>query len=539
MILALLLTLAQAGAPVPSTTASTVGPSPEDRIRIGVLARLPLAAPTDASYGQIREGLKHAHPSVRAAAARVAHIFGGTAVLPELVAALKVETDIDPARELTWAVANLDSTPGSDDLLVEVVSRPSIGPRLFSAVVAGQGSRFLSLWTRLKPLIEHSPGGIPAGLELGLHGDTATPFVSFALRDGMEDLFERLVGNYSMKMAPAVLTMALSSESSRVRTAAALRIAEDGVPLAADTLSSRPAPVSSMERVAMLLMEAAQHPGRADGLETLIAQLKKETGDREAIRVSLSGRRFALRGLTAPQREDLYRALDFDKTLVDSVRSLSFPLPRIDATPSEPIPVFKTLGGYPDDYVRSVLETSDCVAKAGVIEGVDVTWRPGGRPLRVRPLESAGGSSTCRDAAIILGATTLSGRGDRRAAALLPVRPEFLACLAQPASTPGLEPELPGRAGSGRTKEPTKTRNVNPVYPATSKSRRVQGLVIFDAEVGKTGCVGAVRILRGVDGELDMAGLDAVSGWAYTQTLVDGSPVPVTMTLTVNFRLNF
>ena len=36
----------------------------------------------------------------------------------------------------------------------------------------------------------------------------------------------------------------------------------------------------------------------------------------------------------------------------------------------------------------------------------------------------------------------------------------------------------------------------------------------------------------------DGPAMEAVSQWEYTPTLVDGKPVPVTMTVTVTFRLS-
>lgn len=45
-----------------------------------------------------------------------------------------------------------------------------------------------------------------------------------------------------------------------------------------------------------------------------------------------------------------------------------------------------------------------------------------------------------------------------------------------------------------------------------------------------------VRVLRGHP-LLDEAALQAVRRWAYVPTLLNGVPVPVVMTVTVNFRL--
>jgi protein TonB len=44
------------------------------------------------------------------------------------------------------------------------------------------------------------------------------------------------------------------------------------------------------------------------------------------------------------------------------------------------------------------------------------------------------------------------------------------------------------------------------------------------------------RVLRSVP-LLDQAALDAVRQWVFTPTLLNGVPVPVIMTVTVNFTL--
>ena len=51
------------------------------------------------------------------------------------------------------------------------------------------------------------------------------------------------------------------------------------------------------------------------------------------------------------------------------------------------------------------------------------------------------------------------------------------------------------------------------------------------------GRVTDVKVLRGVP-LLDQAAIDAVRQWVYTPTLLNGTPVAVVMTVTVNFKLN-
>jgi protein TonB len=88
----------------------------------------------------------------------------------------------------------------------------------------------------------------------------------------------------------------------------------------------------------------------------------------------------------------------------------------------------------------------------------------------------------------------------------------------------------------GTIREPAKLKNVPPVYPDVAKQARVQGVVILEATISPRGKVTTVRVLRGVP-LLDEAAIEAVKQWEYTPTLLNGVPVPVIMTVTLNFRL--
>jgi protein TonB len=88
----------------------------------------------------------------------------------------------------------------------------------------------------------------------------------------------------------------------------------------------------------------------------------------------------------------------------------------------------------------------------------------------------------------------------------------------------------------GQIKPPTKTKDVRPVYPAIAQSARVQGVVIVEATIGPDGHVQEAKVLRSIP-LLDAAALDAVKQWVFTPTLLNGTPVPVIMTVTVNFTL--
>jgi periplasmic protein TonB len=97
-------------------------------------------------------------------------------------------------------------------------------------------------------------------------------------------------------------------------------------------------------------------------------------------------------------------------------------------------------------------------------------------------------------------------------------------------------PPEPVRVGH-TIRQPVKTRGADPVYPPIAQSARVQGIVIIEATLTPEGRVANARILRSVP-LLDQAALDAVRTWEYTPTMLNGVPVPVIMTVTVQFTLS-
>ena len=88
----------------------------------------------------------------------------------------------------------------------------------------------------------------------------------------------------------------------------------------------------------------------------------------------------------------------------------------------------------------------------------------------------------------------------------------------------------------GNIKPPQKVKHVNPVYPPIAQSARVQGIVIIEATIGPNGSVQDARVLRSIP-LLDASALEAVKQWTFTPTLLNGVPVPVIMTVTVQFTL--
>lgn len=105
-----------------------------------------------------------------------------------------------------------------------------------------------------------------------------------------------------------------------------------------------------------------------------------------------------------------------------------------------------------------------------------------------------------------------------------------------PPPPPARQPELPKTVRVGVVKAPAKVHDVAPSYPAIAQAARVQGVVIIQATIGIDGRVVDATVLRSVP-LLDVAALEAVRQWRYTPSTLNGQPVAVVMTVTVNFTL--
>ena len=81
---------------------------------------------------------------------------------------------------------------------------------------------------------------------------------------------------------------------------------------------------------------------------------------------------------------------------------------------------------------------------------------------------------------------------------------------------------------------PKKIKDVQPVYPALAQSAHVTGAVTIEATIGSDGKVMDAKVIHSIP-LLDQAALDAVQQWEYLPTMLNGKPVPVVVTVTVNF----
>ena len=110
--------------------------------------------------------------------------------------------------------------------------------------------------------------------------------------------------------------------------------------------------------------------------------------------------------------------------------------------------------------------------------------------------------------------------------------------LGVPDAPPPPEPEGPVRfVVGGNITEPVKLSGPAPVYPEAARRARIQGVVVLECTIGKTGDVQSVKVLRGLPLGLTETAVDAVNKWKFQASTLNGKPVEVLYILTVRFNL--
>jgi len=77
---------------------------------------------------------------------------------------------------------------------------------------------------------------------------------------------------------------------------------------------------------------------------------------------------------------------------------------------------------------------------------------------------------------------------------------------------------------------------VPPAYPVLAKNQHVSGNVLIDALIDANGRVTTMKVVSGPT-LLQQAAMDALKQWKYRPAKLDGNPVPMHLTVTIQFRL--
>jgi protein TonB len=109
---------------------------------------------------------------------------------------------------------------------------------------------------------------------------------------------------------------------------------------------------------------------------------------------------------------------------------------------------------------------------------------------------------------------------------------------APPPPPPAPEPkdEGPLRVG-GDVKAPVAINRAKPDYTDTARKAHISGVVVVEAIVNKQGQVEQVKVLKGLPMGLSDQAVEAVKKWRFKPGTLNGEPVDVIFSLTVNFTL--
>ena len=96
-------------------------------------------------------------------------------------------------------------------------------------------------------------------------------------------------------------------------------------------------------------------------------------------------------------------------------------------------------------------------------------------------------------------------------------------------------PAAPPLRVGGNVKPPKLISSVPPQYPAIAKSVGVEGSVVVEASIGPNGDVVSTKIISGPP-ILRQAALDALRRWKYQPATLNGDPIGVQITVTIQFH---
>jgi TonB family protein len=492
---------------------------------------------------RVLSSLTHADASVRAAAARVANVWSVPEFAAQLREALGAETDSGAGVEQIRAIAGL--ADAADEAALRA-----------AAARLGESARaaLAELQARTRgPDVVASPAlldelGVPqeqraALLLLATRGQTpgltraASRAVAAADRDLLEDV---LAVSRKARNDPdlGIFAAAVMSEASDIRALSYFHLATVDPKRFSEPLrhALRRSPESSETSqhgsdaafAYEILMRAGGRKPREDG-----GWIARARGSEPLLFPADLQRRSDLLARLTPAERAALRSRS--ETASDDAEA---PVPRAPAGS-----LIRTVRASPLAWFEKTVSAAGCdpPGQQGWAAAL-IRYAPTGRVARIAHVAGLSELSVgCVRAARALLAASLEPNDfptpeGAEQLVLVALDRDSLSCDTQP-GTRVASPVSPGR-GKRSIQEPKKVRNFAPVYPQAAREARVQGIVVLETIIGPSGCIGEIRVLIGAHPTLSLAALRAVQYWRYTPTLLDGVPVPVIMTVTVNFKLS-
>lgn len=477
----------------------------------------------------LSDALLDPDPVVRTAAARVIAVVPHREMYKDLLGALAREQDPAASAELARSVLYLGAANNMG--LVKAVARrfaAEIFPVIAEWTARMQPAEFIAL---LPELVTAEAGKTDrlanvVAMAAETHPDQRdamfTRWMKVAPEGGWSDLLDRvpLVGGKPTS-APTLLVEALQSERPFVRA--------ETVWFAVGRLARKLDVPKEVLDAALPADFDQQSEWERFGRELVARRVKKaRPTDRAALVAAERGRHVT----------DLHRLSELPELTASERAAIpaGSALPVWEARTSwAAAATGRTMPRLAPGVIADTLSSAGCaVADSPAFGGGLETFNPDGRPRNLE-ISSRGLSPSCLNAFTALALTAVADPGDPVTETpqmlVLPLLRSFVECSSEPAEAVERSTDPPQTAVA-----PRKLRDVKPDYPQDAQAHRIQGVVIIDGTIGRTGCVRSARVIRSIP-PLDVPALIAVSQWEFEPALVNGVPRAVLMTVTVNFML--
>lgn len=98
------------------------------------------------------------------------------------------------------------------------------------------------------------------------------------------------------------------------------------------------------------------------------------------------------------------------------------------------------------------------------------------------------------------------------------------------------DPSAPRQHDSEELVGPVPVRKVDPKYPPALMAQRVEGEVVLYALIRRDGSVDSIRVLKGVDPQLDQNAMEALARWQFLPARRSGQPIELEAVIHIPFR---
>jgi protein TonB len=97
------------------------------------------------------------------------------------------------------------------------------------------------------------------------------------------------------------------------------------------------------------------------------------------------------------------------------------------------------------------------------------------------------------------------------------------------------DPSASRQRGSEELAGPVPLRKVDPKYPPALRAQRVEGEVVLYALIRRDGSVDSIRVLKGVDPQLDQNAMEALARWQFLPARRNAQPIELEAVIHIPF----